>query len=230
MGNRINEYGDAVEWVDLIYRMTVAVLPARPREMSDEWRDALRACAHEMLTAGQWRDGSHWGWKLPETLLVLPEVLGAFPEAKVLHLVRHPVDSCLRRTHVTSRTDGVVGRAALKAAYDSLGWQRDPAADEDHIRNAASWRFQLQSMRRLRAEMPSERYLEMRYEDLCADSDAVSDDVARFVGIDTQRPDLAIDRARMRRWNDGDSRIGEVWTICAPEARHFGYRSWLPDR
>ena len=223
VGNRVNEYGDATEWVELIYRMVVAIVPHRPDRMPDEWRGALRACAQEILSAGQWRAGTCWGWKLPETLLVLPEVLEAFPEAKVVHLVRHPVDSCLRRTHLTSRADNSIGRATLEAAYESLGWPRDPASDEDHIRNAASWRFQLETVRQIRHELPSERYLEIRYEDLCLDTNTVSNMVARFVGVCAPPPPLPVDRARMRSWKNGDPRTVEVWKICGSEAEHFGY-------
>jgi hypothetical protein len=39
--------------------------------------------------------GKHWGWKDPRNTLFLPVWLKIFPEARVIHVLRHPIDAAL---------------------------------------------------------------------------------------------------------------------------------------
>jgi hypothetical protein len=224
MGNRLNASGDSVEWVDLIYEMAVTIVPARPRRFPGEWREALLDLAARVLSGGGWSSGGRWGFKLPETVLVLPELLAAFPLATVIHLVRDPLDTCLRRTHVTSRMDNPVGRVTLAAAYRALGWQSDPARDDDHLRNAASWRYQLELVSQALRDFAHVPQVQVRYEDLCDDPERAAETCARALGVGARRVTLTIDGARRRLWADGDPRADVVWRICGDVAGRLGYR------
>ncbi len=224
LGNRLNGSEDSIEWIRVQYESAVNKLtdgaPARGR-----CHESLLGCAENILAGGQWKEGQLWGWKLPETMLLLPEVVQAFPNARIVHLVRHPVDTCLRSTHVTSRTENPVGAATLHAAYSWLGWRRDPGDDDDCIRNSASWVYQVQGAIQFGRELGSDRYLEIRFEDLCDDAQTVSDAIARFLGI----PEIAsavggiIDSKRRRNWVEGDKRTREVWSICEETGKTLGY-------
>ena len=103
LGNRRNGSIDALEWVGLICEMTIKTVPGRPSVQAAQWRELVLEKAGEILSSGEWDGLSRWGWKLPETTLVVPEIANVFANAQFVHLVRHPVDTCLRRTHRTSR-------------------------------------------------------------------------------------------------------------------------------
>ena len=137
IGNRVNRSGDSVEWVDLIYRMVVEAGRDRNLPSGSQYRREIQARAEQILGRAPTRESGLWGLNLPETMLVLPLLIDAFPQAKVVHLTRHPVSSSLRRTHMTSRLNNAVGAAALPAAYRYSN--RDPrqiGSDEPYPHNA----------------------------------------------------------------------------------------------
>lgn len=228
LGNLLNESEDSVEWVDLIYELAVKKL-THLLPPTAHWQQELTACAIDILAKGQWRPTQSWGWKLPETMLILPEVAHAFSDAQIIHLIRHPIDTCLRRTHVTSRMDNRVGTATLKAAYEELHWDRDPGEDADYLRNAASWVYQVSRVMHFGRRLGRRRYLEIKYEDVCTNPQAASDMIAAFLGKPAVTTGLAqvIDTTRRRQWDKGDERTAEVWAICEKTATALGYR--FPD-
>lgn len=228
LGNRLNESEDSVEWIDLIYELAIKKLTDK-LPPGAHWQQELIARAEHVVLKGLWKQTQRWGWKLPETMLILPEVARAFSEAQIIHLVRHPLDTCLRRTHMTSRMDNSIGEATLLAAYQWLNWDRDPRDDEDYIRNAASWVYQVDQVVRFSKSLETERYLEIKYEDLCAHPQAVSDTIAAFLKKPTITTALnqIIDHTRRRTWVENDKRAPEVWSICEKTATVLGYR--FPD-
>lgn len=224
MGNRLNKSADSIEWVDLIYEMAIKRMAANC-PASPSWKGELHARAATVLDEGKW-SGTRWGWKLPESMLVLPELAEAHPDAVFIHLVRDPLDTCLRRTHMTSRTGNPIGNAALAAAYRQLGWKRPPADDPDHIRNAASWVMQVGAMR-AHVATSGLRCLELTYERLVENPQSVADNVAAFLCLDRAAVVLPVDFNRVRQWSLDDPRASEVWEICGEVASLYGYR--LPE-
>ncbi|MEX0343970.1 MAG: sulfotransferase [Rhizobiaceae bacterium] len=228
LGNRLNATADSVEWVDLIYEMAIA-RARKEKEFaldSRSWSALLLDKARDVLVAGNFHQGARWGWKLPETMVVLPEVVEVFDQAKVIHLVRHPVSSSLRRTHMTSRTDNPVGSAVLEAAYNHSGL--DPAQiadDEAYFHNAVTWRYQVERVMRFgRDILMPDRYLEVRYEDLCADPQKTCRLVTSFAGIGFREVPLPeINPNRMRHYESGDERADVVWKICGDLGAQLGY-------
>src|SRR5262245_44251747 len=116
LGNEINATEDSVEWSGPIDALASQEPGARVFGTGQiaAWR-AHAARVLERAPAAPWSASAAtgsafaeqefaqgsvlWGWKLPETLLCLPEVFLAFPRARLLHLARHPVSLCLRRSH-----------------------------------------------------------------------------------------------------------------------------------
>jgi hypothetical protein len=203
LGNQLNVSGDSVEWVDTIYEIAIKkVLGLTP---SLCWSSLLQNNANWILGQSQYQSDQLWGFKLPEAMLVLPELFEAFPDARLLHLVRHPVSISLRRTHMTSRTSNPVGSAVLNAAYRSVG--RDIAlieSDGEYRNNALSWLYQVKSVAQFcRENLRSEQYLDIRFEDFCADPEKSSSRIVSFLGLTDSvlALDSNFDPTRATAWN-----------------------------
>ena len=225
LGNDLNDTEDSVEWVTLIYELAIKrLIPALDPETHR--RRELRALAAGILGRRNLPPGQPWGWKLPETMLVLVDALSAFPAARIVHLVRHPVACSLRRDHMTSRTDNELGRLTLRAAYRELGWDRDPAGDASYLRNAASWLFQVAPVVKLGRSLGSDRYLEIKFEDLCAGAQLQTDRIAAFLGRPPRVTDLParIDPSRQGQASFPPDAAREVWSICGRVGTQLGYR------
>jgi hypothetical protein len=167
-----------------------------------------------------------WGLKLPATVLILPELMAAFPQAKIVHLVRHPINSCIRRTHITSRMDNPIGQAVLRAAYQDRGRPIEAIeADDDFMRNAITWAFQVgHAMAFGRNAVSDAQYMEIRYEDICANPQATAKDLQCFLGLDQMSVDMPnIDTSRMNETDFSDPRVQSVLNICGGVASNLGY-------
>ncbi|MFW2351058.1 sulfotransferase family protein [Qipengyuania sp.] len=228
LGNQLNVSADSLEWVDTIYPIAVEKHAADGNPSPDlraSWTAALRRTAERIRSEGKLSDDALWGFKLPEAMLIMPELLEAFPSAKVIHLVRHPVTSSLRRTHVTSRTDNIVGEAVCAAAYRAVG--RDPAlaaSDPDWRRNAITWHYQVDPVARLGKRLGPERYLEISFEELCADPTATRQRVLAFLGREAgDMPPIPVSkrRAATRLWLRPQKKW--IWDLCGETARMLGY-------
>ncbi|MBE9548551.1 MAG: sulfotransferase [Proteobacteria bacterium] len=221
---------DSLDWVNLLYRIAIERNRGKGQKpiTMGHWQHALRETAADSLTTGGWNGHQQWGWKLPETMMCLPEISEAFPQFKLVHLVRHPVDISLRRTHMTSRPDNPMGKSVLEAAYNKLGWSgEDIGSDPEYIRNAASWYYQVGMVADFgREELGPGRYLEIRYEDICMAPNKALVALAKFLGIQDypQLVDVQIDTTRQRAWSPPDSRVDKVWSVCREIAETLGYQ------
>lgn len=233
IGNKKNKTEDSLEWTGLFYKIAVERIRQKPPRAWVHWRQPLQSTAAEILTLKNWDGVQPWGWKLPETMLILPEIFNAFDQGVFIHIVRHPVDCSLRRTHVTSRANNPVGKAVLQAAYKNIGWQQHRiATDPNYLHNAASWHYQVSGACRFgRDELGPERYFEVKYEDICRDPAGVLKALSSFLKI--QGPpkalDLNIDPERRRSWSTPDPRADEVWEVCGELAMGLGYQR-IDDR
>jgi hypothetical protein len=233
LGDVANVSSDSLDWVETLYDLAIEVLGAgvvAGSARDSHWRDRLRRKAADMLAFGGRSPGEPWGWKLPETMLALAPVLRAFPEARVVHLVRHPVTSALRRTHLTSRMDNPIGRAVLRAAYRARGLEPDRIGrDEPYFHNAVSWDFQLRTATGIlnATETPA---LMLRYEDVCADPHGAQARIAHYLGLpppSTAQSSIT-DESRTNEAASVDPRAQRVWSICRETASGLGYEAAAP--
>lgn len=95
------------------------------------------------------------GSKEPQRFLMM--LRAGFPDPHVIHIVRD-------------------GRAAANSA---IGHEY---ADLGHA--ARDWRNTHAQAMRIRRLLPAERFISIRYEDMCADANGVIDSLFRFVGLD----------------------------------------------
>lgn len=197
-GSDLNASGDCMAMVQPIYRAVFEQYLCRADWQKAQSVPRLRAAAARMIKTVA--PEQPWGFKLPESLLVLPQIQAAFPRARFLHLVRDPVATCLRRTHMTARLDNHIGRVALAAAYDHAGLpRRQVLTDSPALHMARTTDHQLRSVMRLRESLREDRFVECRFEEVLADPGRVLDDLGRRLGmtpvstriIDTIDPDRA---------------------------------------
>ena len=230
LGNKLNYSNDSMEWVDTVYG-AVSTKLARTGDPEDlsvpEIRQALCDTACKVFDRSNIENFASviWGWKLPESMILVPEVLEAFPQAKIVQIVRHPVTSSLRRTHKTSRNDDEVGRYVLRVARDRVSVPETHNLDEDALNNALSWYLQVGSVTQIcRKHLPADRYLEIRYEDMFNDWAGVLARLAAFTGLPAERfVQPPLDETRRRSFSLPDPRIEEVWNMTKDVAEVLGY-------
>jgi hypothetical protein len=123
----------------------------------------LRMAAYRMLEQAGFPLA--WGLKLPELLLILPELAEAFPRARFMHMVRDPLSTCLRRTHMTARLDNQIGQITLPLAYRHLGLPPARILDDaPAIQMACTTRHQIESVLAFMRTLPRGRRLQLRFE------------------------------------------------------------------
>ena len=231
MGNHVNPSGDSVEWVDLIYRMVVEQGGQCALPSGAQYQPEIRACAAQILGDAPRPRHGIWGLKLPETMLVLPLLLDAFPHAKVVHLTRHPVSSSLRRTHLTSRLNNMIGAVALPAAYRYAHRDvRQIATDEPYLHNAYAWNFQVtRVVHYARDVLADTHYLEIKYEDMCTQPERILARVRAYLGCTDEQAttSIQVDRSRTGAWDPHDPRVQTIWQVCGEMAALLGYSRGL---
>lgn len=123
----------------------------------------------------------------PETSFVLAAALRAYPRARAIHLIRDGRDvvcSLLERGWLSARREDA-DDAGLPYGVHARFWVEEERRDEfarasEATRAAWAWRRYLTAAR----SVESDRVLELRYEELVADPQAVASRVAAFLELD----------------------------------------------
>lgn len=222
MSGSISQTGDSVSWADLIYEIALSRLSRVNHIPPIDWNAKLY---HRRSFVLNYKRDQLWGLKLPEIMLILPEILSAWPDAKLIHIVRHPVETCLRRSHVTSTPKSVIGSATLKAAYASKYGEENIYSNEEHFNNAISWWYQLSQVIDIKNRLDKKiNLLELRYEDICLDPQACVDQLTDFLGIPSRKIEFKADQSRRVAWDPNDLRCREIWNLCKEPAEEYGYK------
>tara|TARA_R110002110_G_scaffold106423_4_gene266787 strand:+ start:1253 stop:2113 length:861 start_codon:yes stop_codon:yes gene_type:complete len=227
LGSKLNKSYDSVEWVETVYDIAIEVLsadaPPTPTQRAG-YVERLHNTAADVLARSGRDTPACWGWKLPETTLICGLVKEAFPKAQFLHLVRHPVNASLRRTHMTSRMNNPMGAAALPAAYRHVS--RDPAlieTDDTIIHNACSWCHQADLMLNTFSDEPALHTI--RFEHMCAAPDTTATALRTFLNHPAPpgAPGLQVDQPRAAGPGPDADQARRVWDICGQTAAAFGF-------
>jgi tetratricopeptide (TPR) repeat protein len=130
------------------------------------------------------------------------------PQARIIHCRRHPVDTCLSMyfTYFKGRMDFAWAKADLAFAY------------RQYARLMEHWR----------AVLPRESFLEVDYEDLIADREAVTRRLIAFSGLDWHAACLSPER------NERTVNTASLWQARQPVystsvARWRRYEPWLGE-
>jgi hypothetical protein len=144
--------------------------------------------------------------KSPHNYHFLGLIHAVFPRARIIHCRRHPVDTCLSIyfQDFARKMDFAYDRNDLVAAY------------RQYVKLLAHWR----------GVLPADRFLEIQYEDLVADREAVTHKMIAFCGLDWN--DACLHSEQNRR----SVRTASVWQARQPiyrtsVARWRHYAPWL---
>jgi len=165
LGNQLNSSGDSMELVVPFYRAIVEKYRCKAKWQRQQTVPRIRASAARMIK--NLPEDKAWGFKIPESILLLPELALAFPDAAYVHLVRDPETTCLRRTHMTARLDNHIGRISLPLAYDFFNIDRNQILDDNPaVHMAYTTAHQLELIQGLASRTENLQFIEFRFEDL----------------------------------------------------------------
>lgn len=102
---------------------------------------------------------SRWGEKTPWHLFYWQEIEKGFPDSKIIHIVRD-------------------GRDA------SISWKKARFGPKHYFHLANRWKKYLEKIDEVKQIVPSDRFLEIRYEDLLLDIESKSKEICAFIGED----------------------------------------------
>jgi hypothetical protein len=161
-----------------------------------------------LLGGGAW----DWGWKDPRTCLTMPVWNEIYPEAKLLHITRHPLDVAisLQRREEERRKAG----------------KRPQPQNADLEQCLRLWESYVAETLRLRDR--GARYHELRYEELMRNPRVGLEGVARFCGLDVATAGLnaaaaLADGGRTRRFDDEHYEPWRAKAAGLPSAVELGY-------
>lgn len=118
-------------------------------------------------TEGFDRSG-RWGWKLCETTYIIPVLDFLFPNARYIHLIRDGRDVAFSDHRAPNNPfwKKIYFNTEHILAWRGLRFHRRDYERRSHIYNAMHWANSV-AVGRAYGAMLRERYLEVRYEDLC---------------------------------------------------------------
>ena len=166
----------------------------------------------------------------PETAYVLPAVLLAYPEARIVHVVRDGRDvvcSLLERGWLSAGREGA-DDAGLAYGSQARFWVEPDREEEfgalsDAGRAAYAWRRYVTTARRT-----TDRLVELRYETVAVDPEAAAETVAAQLEVDPEPLARAFGEAHRRsvgRWRRDldETQVAVVEREAGPLLRELGY-------
>ena len=139
--------------------------------------------------------GRRWGWKLCETVYILPVLDYCFPGAQFVHLIRdgRDVAFCDHKAPDSPFWRKVYFNTDRIRTHGGLRLSAQAYRRRSHLYNAIHWSNSVATGRAYGA-MLRERYLEVRYEHLCRDLPGAATPLLAAVGV--ANPAAAIDRVQ----------------------------------
>ncbi len=129
-----------------------------------------------------------WGWKDPRSTFTLPLWLECFPEARVVHIMRHGVDvaESLTRRHLAGVAGGRDAFTSRRGRYLLTPYRTrffDTVACSSLEGSFGVWERYVSEARR-QVQSAGSRAIEIRFEDLLADPLGALETLVEFCGID----------------------------------------------
>ena len=234
MGAHLNESWDSLDVLELVEYLVTRYYPDysplwQPERPADRELQRLIGRVFERHLEGV-AAGRRWGWKLCETVFILPVLDYCFPAAKYVHLIRdgRDVAFCDHKgpdspfwRKIYFNTDRIRTHAGLRLSAQA--YRR-----RSYLYNAIHWSNSVATGRAYGA-MLRERYLEVRYEQLC--SDLVGAAQPLLTALDAPHPTPAIDRLQPTVFASSVGKyrrfpatwVGQVTAIEKPLLLELGY-------
>ncbi len=234
MGAHQNESRDSLDLVELVRHLVLTYYPDYTalwdgRAAGDPALPRLARDVFERHLQGR-PEGRAWGWKLCETGYILPVVDFIFPEARYIHLIRDGRDVAFSDHHAP---DKPFWRKVYFNTDRIRTWRRLPLTRKgyrrrSHLYNALHWANSV-LVGRAYGMMLRDRYLEVRYEDLCRDFELTAGRVLDFIGVPDPSGAIARVRSRVRtdrvgkHRNEPRRKLRKVVALIKPLLLELGY-------
>src|SRR5262245_32980183 len=221
IGSDLNKASDALIFGDFSDRWIDAYLPYRdgglPAELEAEMLGDLEATLSTHLaelgrpSRRPWKAQRRWGWKEPRSIFLLPFFDRHLPSLRFLHVVRDGRDMALSTNQAQLRKHGEAAGVGGEGAVESITlWQRINLETADYGERVLG-----------------DRYLRVRFEDLCVRPEEEGTRVLEFFGLDTGTPP-AVDEvsppSTIGRWQSQDpATVRELERVAGPALARFGY-------
>lgn len=240
LGSHVNESYDSLDLLELVNALVENYYPDygplwNPKMPADTKLADLACRAFNSHLGGVARSAS-WGWKLCETVYILPVLNYCFPGARYIHLIRDgrdvafcdhraPDNPFWRKVYFnTHRIRTFRGRRLTPQSY-----RRNSA-----IYNALHWQNSV-TLGRNFGMMLRDQYMEVRYEDLCLNFEATARRVLDF--INAPRPDDALHAVQSKVYvtsvgkyqQQPERRVRDVMAILKPLLLSLGYLENDPE-
>ena len=226
LGNALNESMDSEEMVLPLYVGIVEKYQSFTDWQKQQIVPRIRCAAANMIRNLD-VDGV-WGFKLPESILLLPELKEAFPNARYIYMVRDPLKTCLRRTHMTARLDNHIGRITLPLAYDWAGRNRASIlqdAPEKHM--AYTTLHQMSVAEEFLENFDVQRKYVLHFESLLENPDEAIDGVCDWLGVaplgSSAKESVDLSRTNAESLLEKPSFVIEIETILHHLRVRLGY-------
>lgn len=242
MGSHLNESWDSLDLFELVEFLVTRYYPDYsplwdPRRPPDlELAQLLDNVFARHLDGFQCDLNRSWGWKLCETVYVLPVLDYCFPRARFVHLIRdgrdvafcdHKAPDSAFWRKVYFNTDRIQTFAGLRLTAQAYRRQ-------SHIFNAIHWVNSV-SLGRAHGAMLRERYIEMRYEDLCRNFAPTVAELLKAIGVEDAGDAIESALPAIRESSIGKykrhstSRLDDVLNIEKPLLLSLGYLEKDPE-
>lgn len=155
-------------------------------------------------------DGAPWGWKHPQSYLLLPFLRRRFPQMRFIHVLRDGRDVALSDNRLQ---------------LNRYGPLLDRSEDEPvPVRSAAWWAWANLRARKHSEELGGD-YLLVRFEDLCAEPDVWTRRILDFSGGDGAALAAEVEPPpSLGRWRRHEAAlVGAIEAACGDALRGFGY-------
>ncbi len=201
LGSHLNDSWDSLDVFELVDYLVTRYYP----DYSPLWdagrpADNILAEVLERVFARHLRDadagmGRPWGWKLCETVYILPVIDYCFPGARYVHLIRdgRDVAFCDHRGPDREFWRKVYFNTGRIRTFGGLRLTTLAYRRKSYFFNALHWVNSV-SVGRAYGAMLRDRYLEVRYEDLCLNFAATARHLLDQLGI--APPEETLNRLR----------------------------------
>jgi hypothetical protein len=219
IGNDLNRYEDALPFAAFSDRWINAYIASGSDPDAETRRtmtDELAALVDEHLSHRP-EDAVGWGWKEPRSIYWLPFLNETMPTLRFLHFVRDGRDMAFSENQQQLKKHG-------DAALDRrLRWQRRP------FRSVALWSYVNGGAADYGERELGERYLRIRFEDLCTKPGETARRILDFFGLEGDAEAIAAAEVRppstLARWKSKGSRtVRKLEELGEPSLSRFGYR------
>lgn len=215
IGNDLNESDDPLRfgdyssrWIDTYLELGRAVSASVEQAMLEDLNQVLGAHCAPLASSPV-----RWGWKEPRSIFLLPFYVAHLPSLRFVHVVRDGRDMALS-----------TNQNQLQMHADAAGI--DPDLPEP-VRSIALWSWiNLETAAYGEREL-GDRYLRIRFEDLCSDPVGVTRSLYAFLALDAY-PAPAVDLVDLPetigRWRAAEPELlAQLEEVAGEALRTFAY-------